>query len=123
VVSPAQLVPLDVGLAVCVDAGFDRGHVRAALLAALGTGPRGFFDPDALTFGEPVRASQLVAVAAAVPGVLSVQVTRLRRLFGAGDDELATGLLRLGPLEIAQCDNTAAAPENGLLSLTIGGGR
>jgi len=128
VVGPARLVPLDVQLSACLDPGYDRGHVRAALLAVLGSGRRpdgglGFFHPDALTFGEPVRVSRLVAAAAAVPGVLSAQVTRLRRLFGPDGAALADGLLRLGPLEIAQCDNTAAAPENGRLSIVLGGGR
>ena len=123
VVGAAQAVPLDVELSVCVDDGFTRGHVVAALRAALGTGPGGFFNPDALTFGDPVRVSRLVARAAAVPGVVSVRVTRLRRLFGPDDDALATGLLRIGPLEIAQCDNAADRPENGRLSIVPGGGR
>ena len=53
----------------------------------------------------------------------SAQVTRLRRLFGPDDGELAAGLLRLGPREIAQCDNDPNRPENGRLSFVLGGGR
>jgi len=99
-------------------------HLRAALGAGrLRDGRLGFFHPDALTFGEPVRVSRLVAAAAAVPGVISVQVTRLRRLFRPDDGELAAGLLRLGPLEVAQCDNLADTPDNGRLSIVAGGGR
>ena len=128
VVRPAALVPLDIRVEVCVAPGYQRGHVLAELRRVLGNrrlpdGARGFFHPDALTFGEPVRVSRLVAVAAAVPGVLSARVTRLRRLFGRDDGELAAGLLRLGPLEIAQCDNDPDRPENGLLTLVLGGGR
>ncbi|OLB77372.1 MAG: hypothetical protein AUI14_16285 [Actinobacteria bacterium 13_2_20CM_2_71_6] len=128
VVGPAQLVPLDVEVHALVDAGYDRGHVVTALRAALGAGRLpdgrlGFFHPGALTFGEPVRVSRLVAVAVAVPGVLSAQVTRLRRLFRPEDGELAAGLLRLGPLEIAECDNVADQPEHGRLSIIAEGGR
>ncbi|GGO94873.1 putative baseplate assembly protein [Wenjunlia tyrosinilytica] len=128
VVHPARLVPLDIELAVCAAPGHQRGHVLADLRRVLGTGTRadgrlGFFHPDALTFGEPVRVSTLVAAAAAVPGVVSAQVTRLRRLFHHDDGELEAGLLKLGPLEIASCDNDPDRPENGRLSIVIGGGR
>jgi predicted phage baseplate assembly protein len=123
VVRPAVLVPLDVELRVCAAPGHQRGHVLAGLRRALGSGPGGFFDPDALTFGEPVRLSRLIATAAAVPGVRSVRATRLRRLFGPDEGELDAGLLRVGPLEVAACDNDPDRPENGRLSLVIGGGR
>ncbi|MFE4513460.1 putative baseplate assembly protein [Kitasatospora sp. NPDC056783] len=128
VVRPALLVPLDVELRVCAAPGYQRGHVLAELRRELGNralpdGRLGFFHPDALDFGEPVRVSRLVATAAAVPGVLSVEVTRLRRRFRREDGELTAGLLRLGALEIAACDNDPDRPENGRLSIVIGGGR
>ena len=128
VVGPAELVPLDIELSVCVDPGYQRGHVLDALRAVLGSGtaPDGtpaFFNPAVLGFGDPVKASRLVAAAAAVPGVVSARVTRLRRLSGPDEGELAAGLLRLGPLEVAQCDNAADRPENGRLSIVLGGGR
>jgi hypothetical protein len=47
----------------------------------------------------------------------------MRRLFRADDGELEAGVLRLGPLEIAQCDNDPDRPENGRFALVIGGGR
>jgi len=128
VVVPADLVPLDIQLSVCVDPGYQRGHVLDAILAALGTGtaPGGtpaFFNPATLGFGDPIRVSRLVAVVTAIPGVVSARVTRLRRLFGPDDGQLAAGLLRLGPREIAQCDNDPDRPENGRLSIVLGGGR
>ena len=127
-VGPAALVPVDLQLSVCVDAGYQRGHVLDELRAALGTatapgGGPAFFSPAAVGFGDPVRVSRLVATAAAIPGVVSARVTRLRRLFGPDEGELAAGLLRIGPLEIAQCDNNADQPENGRLSIVTGGGR
>ncbi|TDC24599.1 putative baseplate assembly protein [Streptomyces sp. 8K308] len=123
VVRSATLVPLDIELQVCAAPGYQRGHVLAALRRALGARAGGFFHADALTFGEPVRLSRLIATAAAVPGVASVHATRLRRLFGQDQGELAAGLLAVGPLEIARCDNDPDRPENGRLSLVIGGGR
>lgn len=119
VVGPARLVPLDVEVTVCVAAGYQRGHVLVALRAALGA----LFRPDALDFGEAVRLSRIVAAASSVPGVTSARVTRLQRLFGQPDGELDAGLLAIGPLEIAQLDNDPDRPENGRLSIVIGGGR
>ena len=128
VVVPADLVPLDIQLSVCVDPGYQRGHVHDAILAALGTGtaPAGtpaFFNPATLGFGDPIRVSRLVAAVTALPGVVSARVTRLRRLFGPADGALAAGLLSLGSREIAQCDNDPDRPENGRLSIVLGGGR
>ncbi|MFE6174972.1 putative baseplate assembly protein [Streptomyces sp. NPDC056464] len=123
VVGAARLVPLDVALAVCAEPGHQHGQILAELYRVLGSGARGFFHPDALTFGEPVRLSRLVAVAAAVPGVQSVQVTRLQRLFEPDRGEREDGVLRLGPLEIATCDNDPDRPENGRLAISLGGAR
>ncbi|MFD5862229.1 putative baseplate assembly protein [Streptomyces chartreusis] len=128
VVGAARLVPLDIALTVCAAPGHQHGQILAELYRVLGSGVlgngvRGFFHPDALTFGEPVRLSRLVAVAAAVPGVESVQVTRLRRLFEPDRGEREDGVLRLGPLEIATCDNDPDRPENGRLAISLGGAR
>jgi hypothetical protein len=135
VVSPARHVPLDLALAVCAAPGHQHGQILAELYALLGSrrlsgGRLGFFHSDALTFGEPVRLSRLVAAAASVPGVESVRVTRLTRLFHGSppddteteDTALEAGVLRLGPLEIARCDNDPDRPENGRLSIELGGG-
>ncbi|TPQ18229.1 putative baseplate assembly protein [Streptomyces sporangiiformans] len=128
VVGPARPVPLDIALEVCAKPGHQHGQILAELYRVLGSGRLpggrlGFFHPDALTFGEAVGLSRLVAVAAAVPGVESVHVTRLRRLFHEDRGEREDGVLRLGPLEIATCDNDPDRPENGLLAISLGGAR
>ncbi|MFB6436667.1 putative baseplate assembly protein [Streptomyces sp. NPDC056411] len=125
VVAPARTVPVDLALEVCAAPGHQHGQILAELYRVLGNrrlpgGRLGFFHPDALTFGEPVRQSRLVALAAAVPGVRSVQVTRLQRLFHQDEGEREDGVLRLGPLEIAVCDNDPERPENGRLVIDIG---
>lgn len=126
--SPARPTPVDIGLCVTAKPGHQHGQILAELYRVLGRGRLpggrlGFFHPDALTFGEPVRLSRLVAVAAAVQGVESVQVTRLRRLFDEDRGEREEGVLRLGPLTIATCDNDPDRPENGHLEITLGGAR
>ncbi|BCL31758.1 putative baseplate assembly protein [Streptomyces aurantiacus] len=128
VVGAARQVPLDIALWVCARPGHQHGQILAELYRVLGRGRLpggrlGFFHPDALTFGEPVRISRLVAVAAAVPGVESVHVTRLRRLFHEDRGEREDGVLRLGPLEVATCDNDPDRPENGRLAISLGGAR
>ncbi|MFD7903870.1 putative baseplate assembly protein [Kitasatospora sp. NPDC059747] len=118
----ATLVPLDVALHVRVEPGHVAGHVRAGLLAAFAA----LFAPDALVFGDPVRVSRLVAAAAAVPGVQHAEVTRLHRLFADPADRgdaLTSGVLPIGPLEVAQLDNDPSRPEHGRLALDLEGGR
>jgi predicted phage baseplate assembly protein len=122
-VAAATLVPLDLTLCVQVRPDYVAGHVRLALLETLGAGRGGYFHPDRLTFGMPVRISSIVAAAAAVPGVASVDVTKLERLFGPPGPAIETGVLAMRPLEIAQLDNDPTRPENGRLQLDLVGGR
>jgi hypothetical protein len=127
-VASAALVPLAVTLSVCVAQSALRAAVRAELLERLGPGRRrdggaAFFHPDSLRYGEGVSVSSLVGIAAAVPGVVSVAVTRLERLGEGPNQEIENGVLPIGPLEIARLDNDASFPENGVLTLDIKGGR
>ena len=64
-----------------------------------------------------------MAAAQAVPGVESVQVTKLQRQFAAADRELENGVLPFGPLEVARLDNDPSFPEHGKLTLDMQGGR
>ena len=127
-VVPARLVPLDLALTVCVKPGYLRGHVKAAVLAALGNrrlpgGKPAFFHPDSLTFGESIYVSRIVGVVQAIEGVDSVVVTRLERLGEGPYGEIEEGLLKLDALEVAQLDGDPNFPEAGTLTLTMGGGR
>jgi hypothetical protein len=121
-------VPIDLGLRICVLPHYQRGEVEQAALETLGNrtladGTRGLFHPDNVTFAGEVALSAIVASVQAIPGVQSVDVLRFERL-GAGDHgELARGVIRLGPFEIARLDNDARHPENGRLILELRGGR
>jgi predicted phage baseplate assembly protein len=126
-VGPAIYVPLSISLHVFVMPSYQQAHVRAALLdrfaaRPLPDGTLGFFAPDNLRFGKRVVASEIVATAQSIPGVLWSRVTQLQRV-GQGDaGELALGFLALGPAEIARVDNTGF-PEDGTFTLQMEGGR
>jgi len=137
-VAQAAYVPLDMAMTVCVLPHYLRGHVNAALLEVFSNrigsaGRKGFFHPDNLSFGDNIYLSKLVAAAQAVEGVESVTVTRLRRFSvnsadafpGSSeiDEALITGLIKLGPFEVAQLDNDPSFPENGRFTLDMRGGR
>ncbi|RJO70857.1 putative baseplate assembly protein [Nocardia panacis] len=122
-VSTALTVPLDLALCVEVSPDYLTGHVRAAVLRALGARTGGLFDPARLSFGDPVRVSRIIAAVVALPGVRSAEVTTLERLFGPLGNALRTGVLPIGPLEVARLDNDPTRPEHGRLRLHLVGGR
>ncbi|MFL6672240.1 MAG: putative baseplate assembly protein [Massilia sp.] len=126
-VRAARYVPLALTLRVCVRPHYLRGQVAAALAAAfsnrlLAGGRPGFFHPDRLGFGGTIAVSALVGAAHAVDGVDSVCVAVLQRLDEPARGEVAAGLLRLAPGEIAQLDNDPDFPERGKLILILQGG-
>ncbi len=121
-------VSLEIDMLVCVAADYFRSDVYAALLEVLSNrrlpdGRTGLFHPDNFSFGQTVYLSPLYAAARTVPGVASVQITRLQR---QGEDDtrfLADGFMELGRLEIARLDNDPNFPEHGVLRLTLRGGK
>ena len=124
----ARLVPLRLKLTVCVQPGYQRGHVKAAVLESLGSrdlldGRRGYFHPDNLTFGQSIFLSPIVARVQALAGVESVIVNEIERLFDGPAGERESGVLPIGALEIARLDNDPSLPENGRLELDMRGGR
>jgi predicted phage baseplate assembly protein len=124
----ARYVPLHIELSIRVLSSYLRGHVKAALLdlfsnRRLPNGQSGLFHPDNLSFGDDIYLSKLVAAAQAVPGVQSVTIQKLERLYEGSHHELEEGVLPLGPLEVAQLDNDPSFPERGKLLLTMRGGR
>lgn len=127
-VRSAHRVPLDIELRICVLPNYLRGHVKAELLnifsnKRLFDGSLGFFHADNLTFGQDIHLSKLVAVAQSVQGVESVTVTKMQRWCELANNEIESGVLPLGPFEIARLDNDPSFPENGKLNLDMRGGR
>ncbi len=127
-VAAPRYVALDVALHVCVNARYLRSDVLREVAAALGSGVlpdgrRALFHPDNFSFADPVYASRLVAAAQAVDGVDAVWVERFQRLADPDPSSLASGVIPIGRLEIAQLANDPSFPERGRLAIVIGGGR
>ena len=124
----ARLVPLDIAMTVDVLPGYLRAQVKTDLLAVFSNrklpgGRYGFFSTDRLSLGESIPRSKLIGIAQTVPGVASVKITKLERIYQGTSSALMSGILPIGPFEIAQMDNNPDYPENGQLTITIRGGR
>jgi hypothetical protein len=132
-VIPAAIVPLNIQMQICIKPHYLRGHVRAALLDAfsnrrLADGNLGLFHADQLTFGQSIYLSKLIAVAQSIPGVQSARIVQIWRQWEPYTNEenqvtLESGLLEIGPLELARLDNDPNQPEYGLLHFDLSGGR
>jgi hypothetical protein len=121
------IVPLDIGLEVCVKRGYFTFDVKRTLLRELGSavlpdGRLGFFHPDNFTFGTPVYLSQIFGRATAVPGVRWVQANVFQRYGRTANKELENETIAVGPREIVRLDNDPSFPENGKLELAMKGG-
>jgi hypothetical protein len=112
----ARYVPLDITVHVCAKPGFFSGDVAHAVATALGA----FFDAKNLTFGQPVYLSALYAAIEAVEGVESATVTGFHPYGRDPGDELSTGVIPVGPWEIARLDNDRSNMENGTLNISAG---
>jgi hypothetical protein len=121
-------VSLEIDVALCAMPGHFRGDVARAVAGALSSrvlpdGRRGFFHPDNFRFGQPVYLSQLYAAIERVEGVDSAEITRFRRFGQADDGEIASGVLSIGPWEIARLENDPSFMEHGVLRITARGGK
>jgi hypothetical protein len=130
-------VPLDIALTICVDPRHLRSVVVAELTAVFGTGQLrdgtlAFFHPDNFSFGQPVYLSHVIARAARVEGVRWVDATprvlasdndnRFQRWGRRPAGEIASGVIAIGRLEIARCDNDRNLPDNGRIRFFVEGG-
>jgi predicted phage baseplate assembly protein len=140
-IRPAQYVPLDIYLSLCVHPHYWPADLDAVLQQEFsdGTTPAGrpgFFHPDSWTFGQPLYASQLIGRALSVRGVervLSVSIRRLNSLGGASlveitlaPEDLAQPViekLEVDGFEIIQVENDPNHLEKGRILFDILGGR
>ena len=125
--APRQ-VALDISVHLCVEPGYFRSDVVAAVERVLSSrmhsdGSLGLFHPDNFSFGDPVYLSTVVAAAQSVQGVASVRVDRFRRMVNGSNTSLDEGVIRMGRLEIAQLANNPNFRERGRLTLSAGGGQ
>ncbi len=128
VVVQGEYASLLLALDIVVKPSHIVGHVRAALMTALGAGMNAqgqpaIFNPDGLTFGTPIYGSPILAAAQVVPGVESVEIAELARLFDRERGGYDKGVLAMAWNEIPRLDNDALRPERGRLELRLTGGR
>jgi hypothetical protein len=126
-IQSAQYVPLKISVRICIASGYLRGDVLLAVSQALSNrrnpdGSTGFFYSTNFAFGQPVYLSRLYAAIEAVEGVRSAVVTFFQRYWMVANGELESGVITLGPWEIARLDNDPNFQESGVLELTAVGG-
>lgn len=118
-IRPPDYVALAIELSVCVDPGYFRSDVYAAVLSALAV----FFNPNAYTFGQSVYLSEIYATVQAVAGVRAVYAITFTRMHEQDTGQLAKGEIAMGPYEVARLDNDPDFPDNGILTIDLDGGK
>jgi hypothetical protein len=124
----AEYVPIALALDLCVASGYFRTEVAQAVRQALSNqvnpdGSLGFFHPSKFNFGEDVYLSRIYAAVERVQGVDSLVITEFHRFGKPENGELETGILAIGPWEIARLDNDPNFAENGTLKINVMGGK
>jgi hypothetical protein len=140
-VRPASYVPLDIKLTLCAQPAYWIEDLRAELEEAFSdgwtrAGRRGFFHPDAWTFGQPLHASQLIGRALSVTGIGRVLRLSMRRWNPGSGGGLAVididpadlpepraEKLEVGSFEIIVVANDPDHLETGRITFEITGGR
>lgn len=124
------LIPLEIGMRVCVAPEAETDAVLERLLALFSSrrqadGSPGLFHPDRFTFGDSLHLSALYAAAQSVEGVRHVDITTLRRQGVPGDSAsaLEAGGLDFGAYEIPVIANDPNFPDRGTVRFTMEGGR
>ncbi|HEX2330555.1 MAG TPA: putative baseplate assembly protein [Candidatus Angelobacter sp.] len=120
-VEDARYAPMNIELIVHVKPEYFIRQVRTQVELAIG--PLGFFAPARFDFGQSVRLSDLYAVVLKVEGVRYITPKRFKRLGDRYPDHARDGVIEVGPLEIARCDNDPAHPGDGIILLQMCGGK
>jgi hypothetical protein len=92
----------------------------------LPSGQRGFFHPHNFAFGQPVYLSQIIRRAMQTPGVQTVSLdpalARFQPWGRSPQDELQTGQIAVGPLEMVRLSNKVTTPQEGTIEFIVEGG-
>jgi hypothetical protein len=119
VVREPLYVPLDIQMTVVLAPGLRTETAYQRFFQEILRPGKRLFDPDALTFGESVYVSKITALIMSVPGVADAKADVFQRWGQPAGDEMATGCIAIGPLEIARLDNDPAAPQHGTFRVRI----
>jgi hypothetical protein len=125
-IRPPQFVPLDILVSLCVAPDYWPEDVRFVLEQEFSDGytsdgRAAFFHPDRWTFGQELRASQIIGRAQSVEGVDHVIGVKMKRW-----NEVTPGtadLIEVRPNEILQVRNDPDHMERGFIKFDLEGGR
>ncbi len=113
---------LDLEITICTAADRERSDVARRVRRALSSGPGGFFDPNARSFGETLERARLEAAIHAAGGVRAVEQIRFRRRGWFDWRDLGTRYAPEGSAEIIRVDTNPVRPERGTVTLLMEGG-
>jgi hypothetical protein len=125
-IRPPRFVPLEIHVALCAGVDYWPEDLKSILEQEFSDGwtpdgRRGFFHPDLWTFGQQLKASQIVGRVLAVEGVEHVITVSMRRWNGPAtmSDEVTTVAYN----EILQVLNDPDHQEKGFIDFDVQGGR
>ena len=121
-----QFVPLEIHLSVCAKDDFWPEDLKAILEQEFSDGwtpdgRMGFFHPDLWTFGQQLKASQIIGRALEVDGIEHVVKVEMKRFARSGP--MATQITNVNYNEILQVMNDPNHMELGSIAFQIQGGR
>ncbi|MCP5109351.1 MAG: hypothetical protein GY953_00795, partial [bacterium] len=121
-----RFVPLDIHVVLCIHPDYWPEDIRFVLEKEFSDGytpdgRRGFFHPDRWTFGQALRASEIIGRVQAVEGVDHVRKVRLKRWNDA--TPATTDRVTVRPEEIILVKNDPDDLERGAIRFNPEGGR
>lgn len=119
VLQDAGVVGITMALSVQVDVDYFQSEIRDAIRGSLAQ----FFAPGGLRFGQDLHESDILKLLTSIDGVDDACLNRFKRVGSQFPDDTVSGLIAIGPTEIAACDNDPAHPDRGYYSLTLHGGQ
>ncbi len=102
---------------------FFQSEMRHAITQVLGHGPKGFFEPGRLGFGEDLYASDVIEALMTLDGIEHVCLNRFKRIGSQYSDRAEAGFISLDGLEVAVCNNDAGDSSRGYYRIKLHGGR
>lgn len=121
-----RFVPLEIHMAICARPDFWPEDLRAILEQEFSDGwtpdgRPGFFNPDSWTFGQQLKASQIIGRALAIEGVEHIISVRMKRWNNVGS--FSDQITNVNFDEILQVLNDPDHMERGFIDFVIEGGR
>jgi hypothetical protein len=125
-IRPPQFVPLEIHASLCANADYWPEDLKSILEQEFSDGwtpdgRRGFFHPDLWTFGQQLKASQIVGRILAVEGVEHVISVTMRRWNGPAT--LSDQITAVAFNEILQVLDDPDHQEQGFIDFDVQGGR